>query len=272
MQSLSKTNKMRWAFIIIAVLLWYDHSAQAPSTRRRSGRASAARPVVTTEDCVASGCPCCIFLSRRSGTVCKSDHSEMENVEESWGSQTTSIVNGRTFKIFNANAAVIAKIEEILNVLPSAYLDAVPGNFRIGNPRNGNKNVTASGTVGGGSRRCFVKNPEYEYIIIHPEVFTTRSEDPILTILHEIGHFVDREYGISQSMLAEHGEQFRTYLSSYSGDSRGNDEVIAQGIMYYFKGSYWPRIRRGVPVPLRATSRFPQWLMDIIINDINSRS
>ena len=54
-------------------------------------------------------------------------------------------------------------------------------------------------------------------------------------------------------MLAEHGEQFRTYLSSYSGDSRGNDEVIAQGIMYYFKGSYWPRIRRGVPVPLRAT-------------------
>ena len=129
----------------------------------------------------------------------------MENVEESWGIQSISIVNGKTFKIFNANPAIIAKIEEILNVLPSAYLDAVPGNFRIGNPRNGNKNVTASGTVGGGSCRCFVKNPEYEYIIIHPEVFTTRSEDPILTILHEIGHFVDREYGISQSMLAEHG-------------------------------------------------------------------
>jgi len=65
----------------------------------------------------------------------------MENVEESWGIQSISIVNGKTFKIFNANPAIIAKIEEILNVLPSAYLDAVPGNFRIGNPRNGNAGV-----------------------------------------------------------------------------------------------------------------------------------
>lgn len=263
---------MKWPLIIIACIFWLDGNAQTASTRRRTGRSAEARPVVTTEECVASGCPCCIFLSRRSGTVCKSDYSEMENVEESWGPQTTSIVNGKTFKLFNASPAMIAKIEEILTVLPTAYLEAVPGNFRIGNPRNGNKNVTAAGTVGGGSRRCFVKNPEYEYIIIHPEVFSLRSEDPILTILHEVGHFVDREYGISQSLLAEHGTQFRNYLASYRGDSRGNDEVIAQGIMYYFKGTYWPRMYRGAPVPLRATGRFPQWLMDIIVNDINSRS
>lgn len=263
---------MRWLLIIIAFITWGDLFSQTPSTRRRSGRSAAARPIVTNEECVAGGCPCCIFLSRRSGTVCKSDHSEMEEVETSWGIQVTTVVGGKTFKIFNANGATVAKIEEILSVLPPAYLDAVPGNFRIGNPRNGNKNVTAEGTVGGGSRRCFVKNPEYEYIILHPEVFTLRSEDPILTILHEIGHFVDREYGLSQSLLSEHSDHFRTYLASYHGDSRGNDEVIAQGIMYYFKGTYWPRMRRGEPVPLRATTRFPQWLMDIIVNDINSRS
>lgn len=263
---------MRWVLIIIVFISWAEVFSQAPSTRRRSGRSAAARPIVTTEECVASGCPCCIFLSRRSGTVCKSDQSEMENVEETWGPLVTTVVGGKTFKIFNANGSIIAKIEEILSVLPSAYLEAVPENFRIGNPRNGNKNVTAAGTVGGGSRRCFVKNPDYEYIILHPEVFTLRSEDPILTILHEIGHFVDREYGISQSLLAEHGAQFRSYLASYHGDSRGNDEVIAQGIMYYFKGTYWPRMRRGEPVPLRATTRFPQWLMDLIVNDINSRS
>ena len=53
----------------------------------------------------------------------------------------------------------------------------------------------------------------------------------------------------------------------------GEDEVIAQGVMYYFQKKYWDvnghRIEDGEITP---TDRMPQWLIDIIQADIDSRS
>lgn len=247
-----------------------QHNRRAQRSERTSG--SRAIEPVSTEQCISNGCPCCVFLSRRAGTVCKDDHFGMENEEELWGSYYQIERNGYLFLVFNANPAQIAKIQEIIDVLPTGYLTAIPKNFRIGNPRNGRKNVSASGTVGGGSRRCAVKNADYEYIIIHPDVFTLRSENPYLTILHEMGHFIDREFALSQSLLSEHSDHFREYLASYRGDSRGNDEVISQGIMYYFYRKHFDRRRLGrTIIPWSDRSRFPEWLKNIIEQDVQNR-
>ena len=249
-----------------------QHERRArPSERSSRSRVTRSEPV-TTEQCQSSGCPCCIFLSRRAGTVCKEDHFGMENEEELWGPNYQIERNGYLFFVFNANAAQIAKFQEIINVLPVGYLTAIPKNFRIGNPRNGRKNISVSGTVGGGSIRCTIKNADYEYIIIHPDVFTLRSENAYLTILHEMGHFIDREFGLSQSHIGEYSEQFRSYLANYRGDSRGNDEVISQGIMYYFYRKHFdPRRLSREVIPWSDRSRFPSWLKDIIEQDVQNR-
>lgn len=300
--------------VLFGLLFLSDVFSQELSTRRRAHETTSsgageestayhdAQGFESIEDCSASGCPCCIFMHNASSdgetpalTVCQTDGLESDNVEEVWGISETVSINGLSFNIFNANTSQSAIIQEVLSVLPTFYLEAVPQNIRIGDPLHGTiqASTTASmhtvtdpsgrtrqkllgdpygETIGGGSRRCSQVNDDYEYIILHPLTFTIASENPRMTLLHEIGHFVDREFSISDHQVRAHRSEFRGYLSSYRGDSRGNDEVIAQGIMYYFLQKYWLRGVRRTATRILPSPRFPVWLRDIIQADIDSRS
>ncbi|MFZ1676267.1 MAG: hypothetical protein WBP41_14180 [Saprospiraceae bacterium] len=300
--------------VLFGLLCMYDVFSQELSTRRRahettsSGAGEVSTPYhdaqgfESMDDCQATGCPCCIFMHGASSdgsaaalTVCQTDGLESDDVEDIWGISETVTINGLTFNIFNANTSQSALIQEVLSVLPSFYLEAVPQNIRIGDPLHGTIQTSATAsmhtvtdhtgrtrqilkgdqyeeTIGGGSRRCSQINDIYEYIILHPLTFTIASENPRMTLLHEIGHFVDREFAISDHQIREHRSEFRGYLSSYRGDSRGNDEVIAQGIMYYFHQKYWLRGVRRTATRILPSPRFPAWLRDIIQADIESRS
>ncbi len=259
-------------------------------------------------DCENSDCPCCLFLGHRTinedqpdereidATVCSTDHSQMEDVTTEWGADQTITVSGHEFHIYNAEPAQVAVIQEALSVLPDYYLDAVPQSFRIGNPGNGSLRTSPTAsmvnvprrsqpvhqgdlyheTIGGGSRRCHEQNDDYEYIILHPLVFVPHpKEKPVRTILHEVGHFVEREYNISNRFIRRYRSEFSAYLDTYNGDSRGNDEVIASGICYYFLTKNWRRDQTRYETPLtrvRPTAWLPQWLIDIVLEDMASRS
>ncbi len=261
--------------------------------------------------CESSGCPCCIFMRydsvfsarhpegiRIQKTVCQTDHSGMDDVEALWGVSEAVNINGTEFRLYNADASQSALFQEVFSVIPSFYLEAAPPTIRVGNPSNGSiqtstsasiqtesngrggtrevlKGETYDETIGGGSRRCHSANDPYEYIILHPLTFTHERENPRLTILHELGHFVDRQYHISNRALRNYRSQFASYLRRYRGDSRGNDEVISQGIMYYFLRKYWPA-EGSAPAEVTPSgndeSNFPPWLLSIIQADIDSRS
>lgn len=224
----------------------------------------------------------------------------MDNVTTEWGSDQMLSVNGQEFRIFNAEPSQIAILQEVLSILPAFYLVAVPQNIRIGNPSTGGLRTSPTAsmvnvrgrsepvhkgdlydeTIGGGSRRCYTQNDNYEYIILHPLVFIQHPEEnPLLTILHEIGHFVEREYNIANNVRRANESNFQTYLATYDGDSKGNDEVIASGFCYFFLRKFWERgtTRRetpltSVPSTGTATGFFPTWLRNIIQADIDSRS
>lgn len=259
-------------------------------------------------DCESSDCPCCVYLGRKvihrgqpdervieHATVCSTDHSQMEDVATEWGTNQTITVSTHEFSVYNADPSQIAIIQEALSVLPDYYLEAVPHNIRIGNPANGNLSTSPTAsmvnvpgrsrpvhqgdlyheTIGGGSRRCYTQNDDYEYIILHPLVFVPHPEEkPVRTILHEVGHFVEREYDISDRFLRRYRSQFREYLNTYNGDSRGNDEVIASGICYYFLVKNWnhDQSRRETPLSrVRPVYGLPQWLIDIVLEDMAAR-
>lgn len=300
-------------------------STEAPSTEEPSSRRRPGAPSSGTEgesanfrngqlfeeirDCETSDCPCCLYLGQITindnqpdereiahATVCKTDHSQMDNVNTEWGPSQMLSINGQDFRVFNAEPSQIATIQEALSVLPPFYLVAVPQNIRIGNPSTGGllTSPTASmvnvprrskpvhqgdlyhETIGGGSRRCYEQNDDYEYIILHPLVFVPHpKEKPVRTILHEVGHFVEREYNISHRYIRRHSAEFRAYLSTYNGDSRGNDEVIASGICYYFLTKNWNRDQTRRETPLTTVTPvygLPQWLIDIVMEEIASRS
>ena len=281
-------------YIIIPLLIVFLCSeviAQERATRSRRGGASASSDGVESPfhngssfesipDCIDSGCPCCLFQGHVTvnrieidRTVCRTENTNMDDVASQWGPSEVIYLHGFIFTLYNVSASQSRKIQEILSVLPDFYLQALPHSIRIGNPSTGGIRVSSGTTIGGGSRRCWEKNEDFEYIIIHPLVFTTQGENPRRTLLHEAGHFIDREYQIAKSLMATHGDQFESYLATYSGDSKGEDEVIAQGVMYYFQKKYWDvnghRIEDGEITP---TDRMPQWLIDIIQADIDSRS
>ena len=259
-------------------------------------------------ECETSDCPCCLFLSHRTinedepdereieATVCSTEHSLMDNVNAEWGPDQMIRANGQEFRVFNAEPFQIAIIQEALSVLPAFYMVAVPQNIRIGNPSNGGLRTSPTAsmvhvegrsrpvhkgdlyheTIGGGSRRCQTQNDNYEYIILHPLVFVAHaSENPVRTILHEVGHFVEREYSISDRYVRRHSSEFRQYLRTYNGDSKGFDEVIASGICYYYLTKNWNpnKTRRETPLT-RVTPVYglPQWLIDIVSEEIASQS
>lgn len=259
-------------------------------------------------DCESSDCPCCIFLGQMTindnqpderviphATVCSTDHAQMDDVDAAWGAEQTITVSTYEFSVYNAEPAQITIIQEALSVLPDYYLAAVPHSIRIGNPANGNLSTSPTAsmvnvphrsrpvhqgdlyheTIGGGSRRCHTQNDDYEYIILHPLVFVPHPrENPVRTILHEVGHFVDREYSISSRFIRRYRLGFEKYLSAYNGDSRGNDEVIASGICYYFLSKNWnpDQSRRETPLSrVRPIYGLPQWLIDVVEEDMAAR-
>ena len=157
---------MKSILLLIFLLLTSEGFSQdgTTSTRRRSGSrsgsGSSSSSTMTLEDCQNSDCNCCVFLSRRAGAVCKTDHIRMDNEEELWGTAYFMDINSNFITIFNATPEQIEIIRTTLSVLPAGYLAAVPISIRIGNPRNGSKTVRSGGTVGGGSRRCYPQCPD----------------------------------------------------------------------------------------------------------------
>lgn len=264
------------------------------------------------QDCESSDCPCCLYQGQITinddepderviphATICSTEHSQMDNVNAEWGPDQMIRVNGQDFRVFNADPSQAAIIQEALSILPPFYLVAVPQNIRIGNPATGGLRTSPTSsmvhvrgrskpvhqgdlyheTIGGGSRRCQNQNDNYEYIILHPLAFIRQNtENPFRTILHEVGHFVEREYSIASSAITGNESNFQTYLTTYDGDSTGNDEVVASGFCYYFFRKYWNNgIRRETPlteinISGIYTGVFPRWLRAIIQTDIDSRS
>jgi hypothetical protein len=281
MKTLLKNTLILFLFINLSISSQAQHRQRSSSTNARSTSSSSANVFSSKDDCIESGCDCCVYL-RRNKIICKTRNANMANISEYWGERENLLVNGQTFEIWNSTDEQEDIISDILGNLPYAYLDALPTHIRIGNPRTGGMRVPEGGRVGGGSLRCHELDEfttHYEYIIIHPRVFTDSGENPVLTIYHEAGHFIDRHFDIAENLINAGGEEGRTnrehfaeYLASYRGDSRGNDEVIAQGIMYHFQKTYYPRQRRdGTPAPYGSTSRYPRWLLNIIQADIASR-
>ncbi len=259
------------------------------------------------DDCLTSNCPCCLnFLKRhkkfdangkpikdkdgkaildkegnkRKGKIlkralCKTENCKDPEIGLKWGEKEIVNISGKEFNFYNFEAKQKESFIEILSVLPKFYLDSIPTNLRIGDPRRPNNQPKASEKkVGGGSRRCKKTNDDYEYIIVHPEVWNRPKENPVLTILHEAGHFIDKKRAMSASLVSSNSENFSKYLKGYKGDSKGNDEVIAQGIMYYFSRKYFNKkgVKLSNPVAadkIRLTKKFPKWLRTIIQEDID---
>ncbi|MBL0009347.1 MAG: hypothetical protein IPP25_19795 [Saprospiraceae bacterium] len=74
--------------------------------------------------------------------------------------------------------------------------------------------------------------------------------------------------------MARHRPEFREYLDTYNGDSKGEDEVIAPGrdvtIFRQKLEDNRHRIENGVT--RSGLQNGPQWLIDIVLEDMASRS
>jgi hypothetical protein len=246
----------------------YSQSDSEPRRRERPRRA--ARLI---SNCESEGCQCCYFRNS-SSVLCVEENAGQENISTIWGELLEENIRGRTFRFYNFTSDKLDVIREVMAVLPDNYLPDLPVNFRIAVPQTGALAPSRPGrrlipgrpglkdgdghSIGGGARRCENKNDLYDVITIHPMAYDREEQTDVrLTILHEMGHFVDREHQLAEHYgnLSEYRDHFNDYLNSsytrdggtvyyYTGDSRFPSEVIAQGIASYHFRKNW-RTRGG---------------------------
>ncbi|MBK8955063.1 MAG: hypothetical protein IPM34_05845 [Saprospiraceae bacterium] len=272
--------KSWFAMVFLLCTIISEMNAQA---RRRTRPPSTAELV---ENCITSGCACC-YTQNTSEVLCLRENSNMPEINTIWGELSVERIRGKEFRFYNFNEEQKSEFREAFQVIPDNYIPALPVNLRVGHPRTGSLVITerirsdTEDKIGGGARRCHIKNDLYDFIIIDPRAFNDRTTPVKLTILHEIGHFVDREYNLAEAYIRQYRTEFSNYLSHYRGHSSSNGEVIAQGIGCYHYRKNWathayhPPDRVSYDLPdstLTQSGRFanpvgtpfPLWLRSII--------
>lgn len=170
----------------------------------------------------------------------------------SFGTESSITVNGASIPVFNATEAQKRNLEQTLSRLPAAHLTSIPRIIIVSN--DGPNYFLSHPERGGASWRCSPANTANEWIKISAYSLTERRNQRInFTLLHEIGHFIDRDFNI----VSGHQEEARRYLreTNYRGHTQGAGEAIAQGYMYYFASTTAqernPRVRDRLPVYLK---------------------
>jgi hypothetical protein len=175
----------------------------------------------------------------------------------SFGTESSVTVKGVTVPVFNASEAQKSNIEQTLNRIPAAHIRAIPRIIVVSN--DGANDFLRRPQRGGASWRCSPPERSSEWIKLSSySLSEPRNRRINYTLLHEIGHFIDRDFRI----LPGHTEEANRYLreTNYQGSTRGAGEAIAQGYMYYFAtttaSERTPRVRE----------RLPRYLIDILEN------
>ncbi|GGD11462.1 hypothetical protein [Hyunsoonleella pacifica] len=175
----------------------------------------------------------------------------------SFGTEASVTANGVTIPVFNANATQKNNIEQTLTRLPADHLRSIPRIIIVSN--DGPNYFLSHPERGGASWRCNPANRDKEWIKLSAySLSEARNRRINYTLLHEIGHFIDRDHQI----LSGHQEEARRYLrdTNYGGSTTGAGEAIAQGYMYYFVTTTAQERRP------RVRDRLPRYLIDILEN------
>lgn len=244
----------------------------------QGGGAVAGRPVSPTQATTASSPSTSTIVpngrSNHGGTVQTSGSQPpaqlLSTLRARWGREHIVEVNGARIAVYG-NRVTPAHLETIrttLSVLPPEHLALVPP-IRVREYISSRDRVTnqpirlydagGSGTVGNPKVR-----PELQHINIAVGALDNRSkylpvmDDPQdrrahLTILHEVGHTIQKRRGIlpaeGDPTLDEYRHWFRrTYPHGYGGHTDGSGEWAAEAYSRY--------VRTGQPVMVRDSPAF----------------
>ncbi|XLS29588.1 hypothetical protein ACJD0Z_01925 [Flavobacteriaceae bacterium M23B6Z8] len=175
----------------------------------------------------------------------------------SFGTESSVIVKGVTVPVFNASETQKNNIEQTLARIPEAHIRSIPRIIIVSD--EGPNHFLSHPERGGASWRCSPAERSSEWIKLSAySLSEPRNRRINYTLLHEIGHFIDRDHRITTG----HTEEANRYLreTNYRGHTQGAGEAIAQGYMYYFAtttaSQRTPRVRE----------RLPRYLIDILEN------
>lgn len=175
----------------------------------------------------------------------------------SFGTESSVTVKGVTVPVFNASTSQKTNIEQTLNRLPASHIRAIPRIIVVSD--DGPNYFLSHPERGGASWRCSPAQRSNEWIKLSSySLSEARNRRINYTLLHEIGHFIDRDYNV----LSGHTDEANRYLreTDYSGHTQGAGEAIAQGYMYYFATTTASERSPGV------RERLPRYLIDILEN------
>ncbi len=175
----------------------------------------------------------------------------------SFGTESSVTVKGVTVPVFNASEAQRSNIEQTLNRIPAEHIRSIPRIIIVSN--DGANSFLRRPQRGGASWRCSPPERSSEWIKLSSySLSEARNRRVNFTLLHEIGHFIDRDHRI----LPGNQEAANRYLreTDYQGSTQGAGEAIAQGYMYYFATTTASERRP------RVRERLPRYLIDILEN------
>lgn len=195
-------------------------------------------------------------------------------IEQIWGPKQVININGRNYNIFNADAAQTQIIREVIEIFPIEFAEALPDNFRVGNPRRPYSHISTATSTIGGSKKCTPYSPEnlrYESIVLGSHIFTDRRHGKYLTIIHECGHFISRHFDMPSFFTPEQSSLSHIYFTDvYNGETRSHEETCAQMIIGFFYQMYFERnIIRPMPLSFdeiiaRPQKKYLPWMNDFI--------
>lgn len=195
-------------------------------------------------------------------------------IEQIWGPKQIVDVNGRSYNIFNADEIQTRIIMDVIEIFPEEFAEALPDNFRVGNPRRPYSHISTATSTIGGSKKCTPYAPEnlrYESIVLGSHIFTDLAHGKYLTIVHECGHFISRYFDMPSFFTPEQQALSENYFRVvYHGETRSHEETCAQMIIGFFYQMYFERnVKRGSPLSFeeiipRPAKKYLPWMNDFI--------
>jgi hypothetical protein len=195
-------------------------------------------------------------------------------IEQIWGPKQIININGRNYNIFNADAAQTQIIRDVIEIFPTEFAEALPDNFRVGNPRRPYSHISTATSTIGGSKKCTPYSPDnlrYESIVLGSHIFTDLRHGKYLTIIHECGHFISRHFDMPSFFTPEQTSLSQNYFTEvYHGETRSHEETCAQMIIGFFYQMYFERnTKRTIPLNFdeiiaRPLKNYLPWMNDFI--------